>query len=434
MKKLYSLLLLILFQFAPLASQNLEELLFELPDVIFKEIKSEDGYSQTYELQIKQPIDHAEPSKGYFYQKVFLSHKGFDQPTVIVTEGYDRKSNSIYEISTLLDANQIDVEHRYFGDSQPDSLDYDYLNLKQVAADLHHINQLFKKIYTGKWISTGISKGGATTVFYRYYYPDDVDLSIPYVAPINNAYEDKRLYDFLNTTGNEACRNDIIAYQRKLLMNRDKILPLLNYYSKGAGAKYTYLSINEAFEYAVLEYSFSFWQSGISCDDIPVDTASLEVITNHFINVSNIVFFGDASITKYGSHYYQSAEEMGYYGYETNNFKDLLIELPVKPNPYAALIPNKISVDFDDTLLKGVNKWLKSNPNKFIYINGASDTWSATAVPVSDNENSVWFFMDGKHHYNARIRNMDIPDYDKLVNTLENWLSLTIENQIRVNK
>lgn len=432
MKKHTILLVLIVLSFTSLISQNLEDLLFELPDVIFKEIEPVDDYEQTYELRIKQPIDHSQPANGYFYQKVFLSHKGFDRPTVIVTEGYDRKYNSIYEISKLLDANQIDVEHRYFGDSKPDTLDYDYLDLKQVSADLHHINQLFKKIYQEKWISTGISKGGATTVFYRYYYPDDVDLSMPYVAPINNAYEDKRLYKFLNTTGSDACRKDIISYQRKLLENRDKILPLLHYYSKGAEAEYTYLTIDEAFEYAVLEYSFSFWQSGISCDDIPLASASLDETIDHFIDVSDITFFSDDLITKYGSHYYQAAEEMGYYGYETNNFKDLLKALKVKPYPYAALTPNKIPVDFDNTLLKNVAKWLVSNPNKFVYINGAVDTWSATAVPESDNQNSVWFFMEGKHHYNARIRNMDKGDYDMLVKTLENWLSLTIENNIRV--
>jgi len=431
MKKQLLLLLLIVFHFTTIESQILEDLLFELPDVIFKEIESIDGYEQTYELRIKQPIDHSDHSNGYFYQKVYLSHKGFEKPTVIITQGYDRKTNSIYEISELLDANQIDVEHRYYGDSKPDSLDYSYLNLKQVSADLHHINQLFKEFYKEKWISTGISKGGATTVFYRYFYPDDVDLSVPYVAPINNAYEDERLYKFLNTTGTDECRNSIISYQRKLLENRDKIIPLLNYYSKGADAKYTYLTFEEAFEYAVLEYSFSFWQSGISCDDIPVDTASLDEITDHFIEVSDIVFFSDAPIEKYGSHYYQAAEEMGYYGYETNNFKDLLIALPVKPYPFAALTPNKMPVVFNGTLLKDVNKWLKSNPNKFIYINGANDTWSATAVPQTKNENSVWFFMEGKHHYNARIRNMDQEDYDKFIKTLENWLSLTIENQLQ---
>ena len=32
-------------------------------------------------------------------------------------------------------------------------------------------------------LATGISKGGQATMFYRSYFPDDVDISVPYVAP-----------------------------------------------------------------------------------------------------------------------------------------------------------------------------------------------------------------------------------------------------------
>ena len=187
MKKI---LVLFLFMFAGLPfvnaqQQAYEDLLYELPDLIFTPIETPDGYQAAYELKIKQPLDHWDAAKGYFYQRAFLSHKGFDRPSVIITQGYDSSVNRIAELSSFLDANQIDVEHRYFGASLPDSLDYKYLNLKQATADLHHIRQLFGRIYQGKWVSSGISKGGATTIFYRYFYPDDVDLSVPYVAPIN---------------------------------------------------------------------------------------------------------------------------------------------------------------------------------------------------------------------------------------------------------
>ena len=101
------------------------------------------------------------------------------------------------------------MEHRYFGESMPDSLNYNYLNLKQATADLHHIRQLFGQIYTGKWVSTGVSKGGATTIFYRYFYPEDVDASVPYVAPVNREQEDQRLYRFLDTIGTDQCREKI---------------------------------------------------------------------------------------------------------------------------------------------------------------------------------------------------------------------------------
>ena len=429
MKNRVLFLILVALQLNFAYAQNMEDLLFELPDVIFHKIESNADYGQSYELRIKQPLDHKDHSKGYFHKKVYLTHKGYDRPSVIITQGYQRETSSIYEITKLLDANQIDVEHRYFGKSQPDSLDYNYLNLQQVTADLHHINKLFKSIYKNKWISTGISKGGETTIFYRYYYPEDVDVSIPYVAPLKKEYEDKRLYKFINSIGTDECRNDIIAFQRELLEKRNEIIPLLKYYSKGAKVAYSYLTFAEAFEYAVLEYSFSFWQSGISCDSIPQEGSDIDALMDHFLTVINIAFFGDASIAKYGSHYYQAAQEMGYYGFETDNFKDLLIVLPTKPNPHAAFVPGKISVEFDGELLKNVNKWLKKNPYQFIYINGTIDTWSATAVPPSDNDNSRWFFLEGKHHYNARIKNMNPEEFLRLENTLEEWLSLELKDQ-----
>ncbi|MEO0877330.1 MAG: S28 family serine protease, partial [Bacteroidota bacterium] len=128
----------------------LEQALFGLPDVIFKAIDTPDGYAAAYELHIKQPIDHNNPDKGHFYQRAFLSHRGFERPTVICTEGYTRSRNRVYELTNLIEGNQIDVEHRYFGSSMPaeKDFDYQYLNLEQATADLHHINQLFRRIYS----------------------------------------------------------------------------------------------------------------------------------------------------------------------------------------------------------------------------------------------------------------------------------------------
>ena len=65
----------------------------------------------------------------------------------------------------------------------PDSLDYQYLNFEQVAQDYHHIRQLFDNIYNGKWASSGISKGGTTTIFYKYFYPNDVIKKADSVIP-----------------------------------------------------------------------------------------------------------------------------------------------------------------------------------------------------------------------------------------------------------
>ena len=57
-----------------------------------------------------------------------------------------------------------------------------------------------------------------------------------------------------------------------------------------------------------------------------------------------------------------------------------------------------------------------------VYINGAIDTWSATAAPRSETNNSLYYFMDGKHHGNARIRNMEEQNREELISTVKAWL------------
>lgn len=428
MKTLY----IILFHMCILSSgwgqTDLEKQLFELPDVIFTSIDIPDGFEAGYKLMIKQPLDHNDATKGHFYQKAYLSHKGIEQPMVIITEGYNRNRNRVYELTRLLGANQVDVEHRYYGESIPDSLDYTYLNLEQATADLHRINVLLKDMYTQKWISTGISKGGQTTIYYRYFYPDDVDVSVPYVAPLNIEREETRIYDFLDNIGTKECRDKITDVQLRILNNREETLDKLEWYSKGAGLDFTYLDFEEAIEYAVLEYPFSFWQWGGKCDEIPTDTASLNETLHHFIDVSGISFFSDRDMEAYKSHYYQAGTQMGYYSYEVDGFEELLTALPNDTNPSAVFMPDHMEASFDNTLPKKVDKWVTDKGDKFIYINGANDTWSATAVPVNKKRDALWFNMEGKDHGQARIRNMSTSNRQKLIHQLESWLDLELED------
>lgn len=422
-------LLFITAIYLPVSAQtnSIEALLNDLPDVEFTPIYTPENFIAAYELRVKQPIDHTDPSIGFFFQRVFLSHRSVNLPTVMITEGYTANQNRISELTELVNGNQITVEHRYFGASQPDTVDYDYLTIAQLTADLHHINTLFKEIYTGKWLSTGRSKGGATTLFYRYLYPDDVDVSVNYVGPINTSFEEQRIYHFLDTVGSDECRAKIESFQKYLLKNRKHILPLLEAYNLGAKATFNYYSIPEAFELAVLEYPFSFWQYGYSCEYIPQKPKSYFEAVEYLLSISDIRFFSDESINRLASHYYQSANEMGYYAFETTKFKKLIKELPTDHNVHAAFTPNKMSIPFDDTYLNQINAWLPEHGDKIIHIYGTLDTWSASAVPPSDKVDALWFFMNGKHHANALISTMTPEEKNKLVSALERWLEMGID-------
>ena len=170
-------------------------------------------FAEKYVTYFTQPLDHRHPEKGSFRQRVIVAHIGFNRPTVIVTEGYGAayalRPKYREELSKLLNANMIFVEYRYFLESTPEPKDWQYLTAESSADDLHAITTAFKNIYPGKWIATGISKGGQTALLYRTFYPDDVDISVPYVAPLCYGVEDGRHEPFLHNVSTAENRKKI---------------------------------------------------------------------------------------------------------------------------------------------------------------------------------------------------------------------------------
>ncbi|MFK8163122.1 MAG: S28 family serine protease [Lewinella sp.] len=404
------------------AQTSFDQQLLELPDLqTAKKIAGQNG-DVVYELYFRQPLDHGDTTRGFFQQKVFLTHRATGKPTVIVTEGYSAPRPRYYELSDLLGANQVRVEHRYFGNSQPEGDDFTFLNLEQATGDYHRLREIFAELYPQKWLSTGISKGGATTIFYRYFFPEDVAVSVPYVAPINLEYEEPRIYDFLDNVGTAECRDAIKALQTRLLANREEVLPLLRFYNLGSKDKYTYKTLGEAFELGVLEYPFAFWQWGGDCAAIPNEAASLEEALKYFLDVAGINLFSDQLIDVYYAHYYQAATEMGYYGYRTSRFKGLLKDLPTDQNAMAVLFPKPLETKFDGTLLKKVDKWLKKKGDRIAYVYGANDTWTASAVQPNKKVDAEWFIMEGKSHGDARIKNMTEAERVRLLAAFQRWL------------
>jgi hypothetical protein len=383
----------------------LERALFDLPGVQFKKIsRPEDKYIK-YLLQIKQPVDHYDPAKGYFYQGAILTHKGFDKPVVMETEGYGMR-NTGNEIEKILDANNINVEFRYFNASRPSPIQWQFCTFDEALADLHSINILLRNIYKGKYVSTGISRGGETSIFYKCYYPADVDVAVPYVAPVPNSSEDKRIYKFLDTIGSQECRKKIFDFQEFLIKNYDKALDKFKWYLKGDRFTTDYFKSPEnAFEILVLEYSFSFWQWGNNCNDIPVNE-NVDDYLIHLLKVAGAEYVSDQGVAKFVVHNYMAATEMGYYGYDISKFKKYL-RYNKTVNPTAAFVPDSLGkIVFNGAFIKNIQTTLKEKGNNILYVYGGLDTWSACRVEPSAKVNSKSFIVPGTGHGTARIKNM----------------------------
>lgn len=428
MKRFFNLFILLFVIHSLTFSQTESELLKHLKS--FKElseitaVKVDTTYKEGYEILITQPLDHMNPAGKTFTQRLFISHSDFSKPMVIVTEGYSANRNYKSEPARLLDANQIIVEHRYFGKSVPGEIDWQYLNIEQAANDHHKIVQLFKKLYTGKWINTGVSKGGQTTLYHRYYFPEDVDVSIPYVAPVNLAQEDPRIYIFLNSVGTAECREKIKIFQRAFLSKRDEVRTLLMKDAEQNQIRFAW-DYDFVLEYMTLEYSFAFWQWGqTKCEDIPGPDASAEELYNHMKQSNPLYFFTEQAMKDFGPFYVQAYNQVGYYGYDLSPFKDLLTE--IKDGSNKMLVPEGAEIRYDCSALQNVNTWLQKHANNILYIYGENDTWSATSIQLLGENNSVKMVKKGGAH-GTSIRNFEGREKELIYSTLEKWLGLQIK-------
>ena len=381
-------------------------------------------FSEKYVTYFIQPLDHRHPEKGSFRQRVIVSHVGFDRPTVIVTEGYGAayalRSQYREELSKLLNANMIFVEYRYFLESTPEPQDWQYLTAENSADDLHAITTAFKNIYPGKWIATGISKGGQTTLLYRTFYPDDVDISVPYVAPLCYGVEDGRHEPFLHKVSTPENRKIIEDFQLEALKRKATLLPRFEKYCTEKNYSFR-APIEEIYDYSVLEYSFALWQWGTPISSIPATTASDDEIFSHLLAISEPGYFTADSPN--ASFFVQAARELGYYGYDVQPFKQYLSIQSSEGYLHRLMLPEELKdMPFDKTLSKKITKFLKKQDPKMIFIYGQNDPWTAAGVTWLKNKKNIHVFIQPNGSHLARISTLPEAEKAEVMELINEWL------------
>lgn len=425
MKRISHLLLLLLLVIVSANASNKElyQKLCTLKGVITVDSLPSDYSTEKYVVTIRQPLDHKHPEKGSFTQRVVISHEGFDRPTVLVTEGYggDYALNPRYrdELAGLFQTNTVFVEHRYFSGSVPDTVDWQYLTAPNSASDLHLITTLFKQIYPQKWISTGISKGGQTALIYRAFFPNDVDITVPYVAPVSRSAEDGRHEPFLNVVGDKKTRQAILSFQREVLKRRGEIIPLLEKFCMEKQLSFR-ISMNEVLDYCVLEYSFAFWQWGTPASQIPANSATTEVLFKHLTEISGPDYFATGQPTQ--AFFIQAARELGYYGYDIEPFKDLLFIRTAKDYLQRIMLPEGITIQFQPELYKKLTNFIETSDPRLIFVYGEYDPWTSVGITKLDGKKNMFVAIQPKGSHRARINTLPDSLRDKVIQTIKLWL------------
>ena len=176
----------------------------------------------TYILYFHQPMKHAVPDGPSFPMRALITVDNRMDPTTAVNHvyctGYELSQSFVEnpdltfknetntcaeEIANRYKANFISIEHRYFAYSAPPQCwtYLDDLRAEEAAEDFHKLVVALKKVLKGKWVMSGVSKGGITTLLQHTFHPEDMDIYVPYSAPFFDTDRDTTMQTYWYQNG-----------------------------------------------------------------------------------------------------------------------------------------------------------------------------------------------------------------------------------------
>ncbi|WP_330330556.1 aminopeptidase [Streptomyces sp. NBC_00536] len=358
---------------------DIKDRILAIPGMTLIEEKPYPGY-RFFVLNYEQPVDHRQPWKGTFKQRLTLLHKDTSRPTVFYTSGYNvNTSPRRSEPTTIVDGNQVSLEYRFFTPSRPDPANWSNLDIWQAASDQHRVFTALKQIYTKNWLATGGSKGGMTATYYERFYSRDMDGVVAYVAPndVNNK-EDSAYDRFFTKVGTKECRDKLNAVQREALVRR---VPLETKYAAAAAANgwtfHTVGDLDKAYEAVVLDYVWSFWQYSLlsDCAGIPAAaTASDQEIWDTVDTISGFSAYADQGLETYTPYYYQAGTQLGSPTIKQPHLGNLSRYGYQPPRNF---VPRDIPMTFQPGVMTDIDNWVRDNAHQMLFVYGQNDPWGA---------------------------------------------------------
>lgn len=443
-------------------------------------------FSERYLLIFDQPFDWNDPSKGTFPQRVAIYLSEDAEINVMETQGYflqeyayDEETRKAYNIIGMdifapemvnlvtKSGNYINVEHRFFGESRPSDMNntdtkyWEYNTPENAANDYHKIYSALAPVLGERWISVGTSRGGLMTNVYAKYYPEDMDVYIPYVAPCSDGIDGNSMYKFVyeqigdDVFGKEKAaeyRQTVLDFQAELIKNKNILLGSYADIVEGQGIKFQ----NDLGDYGilydlnVLEFAVQVWQKKDNQDfeslrnllDMPEDTTELkaqkfEAIFQTFYNVQNPQ---DWAYSYVAWPYY--VDGVMYYGQYLYDFSYIRKALEKEGAEDALSVTADMDKDipwnivftpeqretfkYDGAFRALLSEDMKTTKAKHLMIFGATDPWISQAIPeeITKGNDNIRRYINPNYPHESNISNMPQETKNEIIETLKDWLSI----------
>nr|HEX4316602.1 S28 family serine protease [Kofleriaceae bacterium] len=405
-----------------------------LPGVTAQQVTSSTPGYDAYLLEFTQPVDHADPTGPTFQQEatlIVVAAGDLTRPFVIETTGYFDFAGSIaLEPTEMLQANQISIEHRFFGTSRPSPADWSKATIEQMADDTHAIVTLLKPLFTGAYISTGQSKGGMTALFDRRYFPDDVAGTVAYVSPISFGSADTRYDAQFDTIGpaDGSCRQAIKDVAAEMLHDRrDAMTTRAQAEATANNFTYTRVPLGPSVEAAIESLEWAFWQyNGVQdCDSVPSVTDSDDQLFAFLDNVSPVSSTDDDSCAQFETYYFQAGFQLGQ---PDPTVPYLTAFEQYTGSDFAGLLPADAPTPVYDggAAMDDMQTWVSTQGSQLILVYGEWDPWTGGAWSLGSATDSQLSVQAAGTH-GSDITHLAVADRDNAIAKLQSWTGVPLD-------
>ncbi len=390
---------------------DLLERLRAVPGLEVAELPARLPGTRAFAMTLEQPQDHQGLLRTpVIPQRLILIHRDEDAPTVLFSTGYGLFEDPLLftelevEPTLVLGANQLTVEHRFFGESIARPADWSKLTVAQAAADAHHIVTALSAVYRGPWVGTGVSKGGMTTIFHHHFYPDDLAAAVPYVAPISFGMDDPRYEPWLDAIGpaDGACRERVRDLALELIERRAELAAHYARTVPGTGRLST-AALEAIVTYPAFGFDWGFWQqlgSRVECANLPPRDGPVELLALYFpLDLAYALdpYAFDPELSPYG---YQVQNELGSQSisYEHLYPAVLSVDYEAVPTPTFTPPPWGSEPFFDPLPMREIDRALRTRARRVLAVYGAWDPWTAGRITVDEANDSTVITVPELNH------------------------------------
>jgi hypothetical protein len=263
-----------------------------------------------------------------------------------------------------------------------------------------------------------------TAIFYRRFFPDDVDGTVPYVAPISFGAPDTRYDPFFDTVGTDACRQavrdaatEMLAHRRAAMEQRAQQQATDN------GYQYTRVLLGPAVESAIESLEWSFWQYyGITvCPQVPATTATDDALWTFLDKISPPSDSDDDSTAAFDAYYYQAYFQLGY---PDTAVPYLTAYLMYTDADYIHTLPTAEPTYDMGAAMHDIDDFVQHQGDKLLFVYGQWDPWVAGKFTLGGATDSLELIQAQGTH-NSHITRLAQADRDAAFAKLAAWTGVT---------